>query len=256
MNISTRSRIGILKKDGSIESIYCHFDGYLEGVGEKLYNYYSNYDDIKDLIKLGDIESLKEKVNTGLDSKDNVTIAYHRDHGEPEKNTKSMISKNLKDFNNILFDSWIGFIYLYDEKNSKWLWDNYSAEKTELVLKPLSEYFKLEVLIKNISCSEVKELRNNNYEYLVLQGCGGDLNEWIKGVTTLLKENNIIPDTFEFDEVYSFENNNLTNMAFALNSKDIDMSKLALFRVKIRESFGAMWLSDYIDNGYIKDVNI
>jgi len=29
-----------------------------------------------------------------------------------------------------------------------------------------------------------------------------------------------------------------------------------MFRLKIRESFGAMWLSDYINNGYIKDVNI
>lgn len=95
---------------------------------------------------------------------------------------------------------------------------------------------------------EVKELRDNNYEYLILQGCGGELNEWVDGITNLLKENNIVSDSFSFDEVYSFENNNLTNMAFSLNSKDIDMSKLAIFRLKIREDFGAMWLSDYIDN--------
>ena len=45
-------------------------------------------------------------------------------------------------------------------------------------------------------------------------------------------------------------------MAFALNNKDLDISKLAMFRLKIRETFGAMWLSDYIDNGYIKDIGI
>lgn len=167
-----------------------------------------------------------------------------------------MISKNISEFNDILFDTWIGYIYLYDEKNQKWLWDNYSMENTKLVLKPLSDYFRPEVSIKNISCSEVKELRNNNYEYLVLQGCGGDLNEWVDGITNMLKENDIVPDTFSFEEVYSFENNNLTNMAFALNNKDINIGKLAMFRLKIRENFGAMWLSDYIDNGYIKDINI
>ena len=56
--------------------------------------------------------------------------------------------------------------------------------------------------------------------------------------------------------IYLFQNNNLTNIAFALNNKDLDISKLAMFRLKIRETFGAMWLSDYIDNGYIKDIGI
>lgn len=90
----------------------------------------------------------------------------------------------------------------------------------------------------------------------MLQGCGGDLKEWIDGITSMLKEDGIVNDSFSFDEVYSFENNDLTNMAFALNSKDLNMGKLAMFRLKIRENFGAMWLSDYIDNGYIKDISI
>lgn len=110
--------------------------------------------------------------------------------------------------------------------------------------------------IKQLTTSEVLELRNRNYEFLILQGCGGDLNEWINGFTDMLKEQGIVSKTFSFDEVYSFEVNNLTNMAFALNSKDISMEKLALFRLMIRNDFGAMWLSDYIDNGYIKDINI
>ena len=39
--------------------------------------------------------------------------------------------------------------------------------------------------------------------------------------------------------IYLFQNNNLTNIAFALNNKDLDISKLAMFRLKIRETFGA-----------------
>jgi len=188
--------------------------------------------------------------------KDNVTIAYHRDLGEKLKTNKTKINKNINEFSDMLFDAWIGYIYLYDEKNEKWLWDNYSMASDKLELKPLEEYFKTQISIKNITCSEVKELRNNNYEYLILQGCGGNLNEWVNGITDMLKEEEIVSDTFSFDEVYSFENNNLTNMAFALNNKDINMGRLATFRVRIRSNFGAMWLSDYIDNGYIKDVKI
>ena len=48
INISTRARIGILKKDGSIESIYCHHDGYLDGVGKILNDNYQNYNDVKE----------------------------------------------------------------------------------------------------------------------------------------------------------------------------------------------------------------
>lgn len=115
---------------------------------------------------------------------------------------------------------------------------------------------KIKPEIEELSHSEVKELRDRNYEFLVLQGCGGKLSEWVDGITGMLKDEGIVDDSFSFDEVYSFQNNNVTNMAFALNSENIDMGKLAMFRLKIRDDFGAMWLSDYIDNGYIKDIGI
>lgn len=87
----------------------------------------------------------------------------------------------------------------------------------------------------------------------MLQGCGGDYDEWIDGITNTLKDNGIVPDSFSFDEIYLFEKDGVTNISFALNNKSIDISKLAMFRLKIRNEFGAMWLSDYIDN-YLKDV--
>lgn len=169
---------------------------------------------------------------------------------------KAMVNNNIDDFNNILFDAWIGYIYLYDEDNKKWLYDNYSIDNDALSLKPLEDYFKVSNKMKELSLEEVKDLRNDNYEYLVLQGCGGDLVDWIFGFTDILKDEGIVNDSFSFDKVYFFENGDITNLAFPLDSKDIDMGKLAMFRLKIRNDFGAMWLSDYIDNGYIKDINI
>ncbi len=212
--------------------------------------------DIENLLKLGDIECLKEKLNPDLNSNDNVTIAYHRDLKESMSKNKVMINKTVNDFNNILFDSWIGYVYLYDEKSNTWLYDNYSIDKEALSLKPLDDYFKISNKMKELSLEEIKKLRNDNYECLVLQGCGGDLTDWVIGFTDLLKDEGIVSDSFSFNKIYFFENHDLTNLVFTLDDKDINMSKLAMFRLKIRDVFGAMWLSDYIDNGYIKNINI
>ena len=72
--MSTRSRIAIEKQDGTVESIYCHFDGYISHNGEILQNYYSTKEKMEKLIELGDISSLE---NTPEE-----TVAYHRDRGE------------------------------------------------------------------------------------------------------------------------------------------------------------------------------
>ncbi|MEG1142970.1 MAG: hypothetical protein RSD96_00035 [Bacilli bacterium] len=37
----------------------------------------------------------------------------------------------------------------------------------------------------------------------------------------------------------------------SLNSKDIDIGKLAILRLQLRQIYGAKWLSDYVDN-YLK----
>ena len=76
-----------------------------------------------------------------------------------------MISNSLDEFNDILFDCWIGYIYLYDEKTNKWLWDNYSTEVAELDLKPLDEYFKEYKIDNNLNYS--------NDDYSINKKIGG-----------------------------------------------------------------------------------
>ena len=56
--MSTRSRIAIEKQDGTVESIYCHFDGYLSHNGEILQEHYSTKEKMEKLIELGDISQL------------------------------------------------------------------------------------------------------------------------------------------------------------------------------------------------------
>lgn len=56
--MSTRCRIGLELPDGKIKSIYCHHDGYPEGVGKMLIENYNDYQKIAELLELGDISTL------------------------------------------------------------------------------------------------------------------------------------------------------------------------------------------------------
>ena len=64
--MSTRSIIAKEYK-GEIKGIYCHFDGYLSGVGATLKKFYTDDDTIDELIKLGGISILGEKLEVSQD---------------------------------------------------------------------------------------------------------------------------------------------------------------------------------------------
>jgi hypothetical protein len=52
--MSTRSRIAIENQNGSVTSVYCHFDGYISGVGAVLQKHYTNRSKVEQLIALGE----------------------------------------------------------------------------------------------------------------------------------------------------------------------------------------------------------
>lgn len=56
--MATRGRIGIQLTDGSILSIYNHFDSYEEFLGVKLVENFNSYEKAAELIDLGDISCL------------------------------------------------------------------------------------------------------------------------------------------------------------------------------------------------------
>ena len=53
--MSTRSHIGIWNEDGSLDAIYCHWDGYPSYNGALLLHHYQDPEKIRELIALGDI---------------------------------------------------------------------------------------------------------------------------------------------------------------------------------------------------------
>jgi hypothetical protein len=58
--MATRSTIGIKTEDGTIQAIYCHWDGYPEGVGVGLVENYNSKEQAEQLIALGSFSSLRE----------------------------------------------------------------------------------------------------------------------------------------------------------------------------------------------------
>ena len=62
--MGTRSTIALEFADGTVEQVYCHWDGYLEHNGRILQEHYSNPFVLRDLIDLGDMSSLGERIGT------------------------------------------------------------------------------------------------------------------------------------------------------------------------------------------------
>ena len=107
--MSTRSRIAIENQNGSVTSIYCHFDGYISGVGKLLKEYYTTQAKVEALIELGDISA--------LDMTPSSTIAYHRDRNEDLCKTSYLCVEDLFELG---FQSGEEYVYCFT-KNNIWL---------------------------------------------------------------------------------------------------------------------------------------
>ena len=96
----------------------------------------------------------------------------------------------------------------------------------------------------------------NNSEALILQGCGGDLKEWVDGINDMLTESGILQNGSKFEKAFSFKNGNLTCLLFPFEDVQLDVGRLAIWRLRTREDFGSTWLSDYVENnlgGFISE---
>ena len=101
--------------------------------------------------------------------------------------------------------------------------------------------------VKTISKDELR--RMNGKEGLILQSCGGDPQEWLDGINGLLTDEGILKNGSRFENISVFQNGELTNILFPFeDGVEIDMGKLAMWRLHSHEQFGGTWLSDYVPN--------
>jgi hypothetical protein len=97
--MGTRSTIALEFADGTVEQVYCHWDGYLEHNGKILLEHYSDPFKLRDLIDMGDISSLAANIGTQHNFGDLVEdecTFYRRDRGETGVNAKKF--KSIEDY--------------------------------------------------------------------------------------------------------------------------------------------------------------
>lgn len=62
--MGTRSTIALEFADGTVQQIYCHWDGYLDHNGRILQEHYSDPFKLRELIDLGDLSSLAPNIGS------------------------------------------------------------------------------------------------------------------------------------------------------------------------------------------------
>ena len=60
--MATRSTIALEFADGTVQQVYCHWDGYMEHNGKILAEHYSDPFKLRELIDLGDLSSLGTQI--------------------------------------------------------------------------------------------------------------------------------------------------------------------------------------------------
>ncbi len=114
--MATRSAIGLKLPDGTISAIYCHWDGYLSGVGRVLENSYQDAEKIKQLLELKELISLGSTISSC----------------SPFKNARSMRAfRSEQEFVCHCCDNWfVEYVYLF--KEGRWFyadWESRSLHK-------------------------------------------------------------------------------------------------------------------------------
>jgi hypothetical protein len=109
--MATRSYIGVRNTDGSVDYIYCHFDGYPEHNGAILTEYYSNINRVNELLNLGDLSVLGKFIGEKQDFNKRVVgncLAYGRDRGE------SNVGKRRNAYSMLITDQSVDYVYIFD----------------------------------------------------------------------------------------------------------------------------------------------
>ena len=107
--MGTRSTIALEFADGTVQQVYCHWDGYLSHNGRILQEYYSDPFKLRELIDLGDLSSLRpnigkqhafsqfslpaEEVEAYKKETEDMCTFYGRD-----RNESGVSAKKFKDF--------------------------------------------------------------------------------------------------------------------------------------------------------------
>ncbi len=130
--MATRSAIAVSQGE-EIYACYCHWDGYLEGVGATLINNYQEIQKALDLVQGGDICSLGPTIGKKHDFEqadpDAYTTYYGRDRGETGVGFKVFFDR--ESFAQHYDGAGCEYFYFMDEDENWWV-KSYNSGWTSL----------------------------------------------------------------------------------------------------------------------------
>ena len=101
--------------------------------------------------------------------------------------------------------------------------------------------------VKLITTDELRKMEG--LEGLILQGCGGSIDEWVDGINDMLTKEGVLLDGTQFHDCSTFEHDGVTCLLFPFKEDvKLDVGKLAVWRLQTHGNFGGTWLSDYVPN--------
>lgn len=103
--MSTHCGIGIKRKNGAVDATYCHFDGYLDGVGENLKNFFRDADKVSNLVSMGDLRGISDS---------GEVEAFDDEVGFDDKHFRSVEEFLQSDLGTL------EYTYLFDEDTNRW----------------------------------------------------------------------------------------------------------------------------------------
>ena len=108
--------------------------------------------------------------------------------------------------------------------------------------------------INTITTDDLRRMEGK--DGLILQGCGGDLKEWVDGINDMLTEAGILKGGSKFENISAFQYDGTTCLFYPFEGVELDIGKLAVWRLQTHENFGGTWLSDFVPNrlgGFIEE---
>lgn len=150
--MATRCAIALADGDRLL-GIYSHWDGYLEGVGKTLLEHYNDRAKVEELIKLGNVSSLRREIGPSRPFENSgdwgteeyqlfeaqyghITTFYGRDRGEPDQEYVEF--KFAREFVEYFSESWCEYFYIYANDDTWWV-----LSKEQTLWEPLGDALRV-----------------------------------------------------------------------------------------------------------------
>ena len=138
--MGTRSTIALEYADGTVDQIYCHWDGYLDWNGKMLAEHYADPFKVRQLMDLGDMSTLQPSIGTQHafeKAPEGECTFYKRD-----RNESGCEAKKFKDFADYKANhQYEEYEYILRNVDGKAVW--FVADHSDRYV-PLAEAFEAE----------------------------------------------------------------------------------------------------------------